>query len=39
MKETQAVCTSLLADWQKIDALNTFVLTKASYHLSITMVG
>ena len=38
LKATEAVCTSLLTDWQKVDALNTFVLTKASYYLSATMV-
>ena len=29
---------SKLTDWQKIDALNTFVVTKANYHLNATIV-
>lgn len=38
MKEADTICSSALTDWQKVDALNTFVLTKASYHLSTATV-
>ena len=31
VKDAEAICSSALTDWQKLDALNTFVLTKASY--------
>ena len=34
VKDAEAICSSALMDWQKLDALNTFVLTKASYQLS-----
>ena len=35
-EQAEKICNSALTDWQKIDALNTFVITKASYHLSAT---
>ena len=38
VKEADTICTSALTDWQKLDALNTFVLTKASYHLNAATV-
>ena len=39
VKEAGAICNSLLTDWQKIDALNTFVLTKAQYRLDASSVN
>ena len=33
VNETSAICSSLLTDWQKIDAINTFVISKATYYL------
>ena len=35
---TEQILNSKLTDWQKIDALNTFVITKASYYLNATIV-
>ena len=36
--ETEVICNSALADWQKVDALNTFILTRASYLLSASTI-
>ena len=33
VEETTSICNSLLIDWQKIDAINTFVISKSTYHL------
>ena len=33
VEETTSICNSLLTDWQKIDAINTFVISKSTYHL------
>ena len=38
LSDAESICKSALADWQKVDALNVFVLTKASYHLSAATV-
>ena len=38
IKQAEEICNSALTDWQKLDALNTFVMTKASYHLSASIV-
>lgn len=33
LAEAELIATSLLADWQKVEAINIFVLSKARYHL------
>ena len=33
LKESEIIAKSLLSDWQKIEAINIFVLSKAQYHL------
>lgn len=33
LKEAELIANSLLTDWQKIEAINIFVLSKANYHL------
>ena len=33
------ICSSLLADWQKLDAVNTFVIPKASYQLGASIMS
>ena len=37
--EAQKILSSALTDWQKIEALNTFVLTKAQYRLRADLVA
>ena len=37
-KEAETICNSALTDWQKLDALNTFVMTKVFYHLNASIV-
>ena len=39
VKEVEATCNSLLTDWQKLDAVNTFILSKASYQLSASIIN
>ena len=34
LKDVDTISNSLLTDWQKIEAINMFVLSKASYHLN-----
>lgn len=38
-KEVEKVCKSKLCDWQKIEALNTFVLSKLQYALRLGLVN
>ncbi len=33
ISDTKSVCSSRLTDWQKVDAINTFIISCASYHL------
>ena len=33
LAEAELIAKSLLADWQKVEAINIFVLAKAQYHL------
>ena len=36
LKDVDTISNSLLTDWQKVEAINMFVLSKASYHLNAT---
>ena len=33
IKDASAICNSLLTDWQKVEAVNTFVISQATYYL------
>lgn len=33
LADATAICSSVLTDWQKIDAINTFVISKLQYYL------
>lgn len=33
VKDTTAVCSSLLTNWQKVEAINIFVVSQATYYL------
>ncbi len=33
LSDAKSICASLLTDWQKIDAINCFVISQATYHL------
>ena len=33
IRDTSTICGSLLTDWQKVDAINTFVISQATYYL------
>ena len=35
----EKICSSALTDWQKTDAVNTFVIPKACYHLDSAMLN
>ena len=35
----ERICSSALTDWQKTDAINTFVIPKACYHLDSAMLN
>ena len=38
LKDVEAICASPLADWQKVNTINTFILSKANYYLSASTV-
>ena len=35
----EKLCTCGLADWQKLDVVNTFVIPKANYHLDSAVLN
>ena len=39
VEDVKKICKSDLTDWQKIDAINTFVLTRANFPLRVSLVN
>ena len=39
IKDVERICKSNLTDWQKIDAVNTFIITKADFALQMSLIN